>query len=190
MQRVDGKRTLGGAGTRGVVAVRLTVGMPSRRRIEWGCAVAVAAAAALPLTATARPEHGSVHATAAAVFVYGGTTGQDFPVVIETTRNGRKVTAARIAIRATCTSGNVATVPDGYQNMPVKRRKFSASFGPTTQRNDDGTTTDFQGSISGTFNKARTKVTGTWTFRATEHDGAGAVTDTCDSAKVTYSARR
>ena len=131
-----------------------------------------------------------MQAAAAAVFVYGGTTSQDFPVLIETTRNGSKVTAARIGIRATCTSGGAATVPDGYRNMPVKRRKFSASFGPTTQRNADGTTTDFQGSITGTFNRARTKVTGTWTFRATEHDASGAVTDTCDSAKVNFSARR
>jgi hypothetical protein len=59
-----------------------------------------------------------------------------------------------------------------------------------TTRNDDGTTTDFEGSVSGAFNKARTKATGKWTFKATDHDATGAVTDTCDSGSVSWSAKQ
>ena len=93
------------------------------------------------------------------------------------------MTKATIAIRVSCTSGGFATVPDQYPKLRVnKKRKFSASFGPVTNRNDDGTTTDFEGTISGTFNKARTSASGTWTFKGTDRDAAGAVTDTCDSA--------
>jgi hypothetical protein len=146
-----------------------------------------------PVTATAGPQHGVARAVIAAAggTVYGGASSQDFPVVIQTTRNGRRVTDARIAIRATCASGGSVVLPDGYRDMAVsKKRKFSASFGPTTQRNDDGTTTDFEGSISGSFNKARTKASGKWSFKATDHDAAGAVTDTCDSGSISWSARQ
>jgi hypothetical protein len=146
-----------------------------------------------PVTATAGPEHGAPRAliAAAAGTVYGGVSSQDFPVVIQTSRNGRRVTDAMIAIRATCTSGGFFVIPDGYRDLSVsKKRKFRASFGPTTQRNDDGTTTDFEGSISGSLNKARTKASGKWSFKATDHDAAGAVTDTCDSGSISWSARQ
>ena len=157
------------------------------------CVIATAALVAFQLAAAARTEHGSSRATTAAAggTVFGGTSAQDFPVVIATSKNGRKVVRASIAIRVACTSGARVTVPDAYANMPVnKQRKFSASFGPATQRNDDGTTTDFEGTISGAINKARTKASGTWTFKATDHDASGAVTDTCDSGKVNWTAKQ
>jgi hypothetical protein len=82
-------------------------------------------------------------------------------------------------------------VPDGYRALAVnKQRRFNASFGPTTTRNDDGTTTDFEGSISGTFNKARTKASGRWSLKATDHDATGAITDTCDSGRVSWTAKQ
>jgi hypothetical protein len=146
-----------------------------------------------PVTATAGPEHGAARAVIAAAggTVYGGASSQDFPVVIQTNRNRRRVTDAMIAIRLNCTSGGFFVIPDGYRDLSVsKKRKFGASFGPTTQRNDDGTTTDFEGSISGSFNKARTKASGRWSFKATDHDAAGAVTDTCDSGSISWTARQ
>jgi hypothetical protein len=121
--------------------------------------------------------------------VFGGATAQQFPVVIEMNKTGKKVVHARIAIRLTCTSGGRVTVPDHYGPLSVKRGKFSQSFGPDTLRNDDGTTTDFEGAISGTFNKARTKASGKWSLKATDHDSAGAITDTCDSGNVSWTAK-
>jgi hypothetical protein len=164
-----------------------------RRRIGWACAVAAGALVMSPLTAAASPEHGSLRAAhgGAAGTVYGGVTAQDFPIVIVTSKNRRKVVKATIGIRLTCTSGASASVPDTFAALPVsKKRRFGASFGPETNRNDDGTTTDFEGSISGRFNKARTKVSGTWSFKATDHNAAGAITDTCDSGSVTWRAKQ
>ena len=159
----------------------LSVGRIRVRRVGVACGVAAVTLAVAPIAAIA-----AVGGT-----VFGGTTAQDFPVVIETSKNGRTVTKATIAIRLTCTSGSTVTLPDGYRRIPVtKKRKFSVGFGPTTQRNDDGTSTDFEGTISGTFNKARTSVSGTWTFKGTDHDAAGAVTDTCDSGSVTFKAKQ
>ena len=173
--------------------MRLSRELLRQRRIGWVCAAAVGALVVSPLNAAARPEHGSLRATTAGAggTVYGGATGQDFPVVIETSKNGRKVVKAKIAIRLTCTSGSTLVFSDSYTSLPVnKRRRFGTSFGPGTTRNDDGTTTDLQGAISAAFNKARTKVSGTWSFKATDHDASGAVTDTCDSGNVSWTAKQ
>ena len=146
-----------------------------------------------PLDAAARPEHGSSRATTggAGGTVYGGATGQDFPIVIETSKSGRKVLNAKIAIRLTCTSGSILIFSDSYKDLTVnKRRRFNMSFGPATNRNDDGTTTDVQGAIRGAFNKARTKASGTWSFKGTDHDTSGAVTDTCDSGNISWTAKQ
>ena len=156
----------------------------SGRIIGWTCAVAAGALVVSPLTAAARPAQASGTA-------YGGVTAQEFPVVIETSKNGRKVVRATIAIRLACSSGAIVIVPDGYMAVSVsKQRKFSASFGPMTNRNDDGTTTDIEGSFSGSFNKARTKASGKWALKATDHDAAGAITDTCDSGSVSWTAKQ
>ena len=170
----------------GVLRQRLTGALCA---VVGGALVIVAS----PLAAAARPEDGSSRATTAAAggTVYGGDTAQGFPVVIETSKNGRRVVDASIAIRMTCTSGGAATVPDGYRGLAVnKKRKFKASFGPTTSRNDDGTTTDFEGSVKGAFNSLRDKVAGKWSFKATDHDTSGAVTNTCDSGSVSWSAKQ
>ncbi|HEX7187863.1 MAG TPA: hypothetical protein VF423_06540, partial [Actinomycetes bacterium] len=71
-----------------------------------------------------------------------------------------------------------------------RRGKFAFSFGPITERNADGTTTDIQGRIAGAFNDARTRLTGVWRLTVVEHDVAGAVTDTCDSGLVNWKAKQ
>jgi hypothetical protein len=153
--------------------------------------VATGVLAVSPLAAAARPQHASSRAAAAGAGgrVYGGASAQDFPVVIETSKNGRKVVKALIALDLSCTSGASISLPDDYSALSVsKKRKFSGSFGPETIRNNDGTSTDFEGSVSGAFNKARTKVSGTWSLKATEYDATGAVTDTCDSGSISWTA--
>jgi hypothetical protein len=151
-------------------------------------AVAAGVALAVPFAAPASTDTASTSAVSGVVF--GGLTAQDWPVVVELSKNGRRVVRASAGLRLTCTSGGFFNVPDAYGGLPVKNRKFSVSFGPTTQRNSDGTTTDLEGSISGSINKARSKVTGRWQLKATEHDAAGAVTDTCDSGVVSWSAKQ
>ena len=59
-----------------------------------------------------------------------------------------------------------------------------------TERNDDGTTIDLQGAVSGKFNRSMTSISGTWSFKATEHDATGAVTDTCDSGTINWTAKQ
>lgn len=122
---------------------------------------------------------------------YGGLTSQNIPVVVEMTANRRKVVRAVAAVDLTCTSGSGFVIPDEYTRLPISRKgRFSVRFGPVTQRNDDGTTIDLEGRISGRLNSTRMRITGTWRFKATEHDGTGAVTDTCDSGAVSWNAKQ
>jgi hypothetical protein len=170
---------------------RIHVALDTSRLGRAGMLAAVVLASS-PLPAAAAPEHGSALArSATAGASYGGLTSQDFPVVIEANKTRRKVVRATIAIRLTCTSAGFVTTPDSFVSLSVsKTGKFQSLFGPQTQRNDDGTTTDLEGSVKAAFNSSRTKVSGTWSFKATDHDASGAITDTCDSGSVSWSAKQ
>ena len=154
----------------------------------WRIGVTAAAAGALlvgtPMlpTATAATARGTT---------YGGLTSQGMPVFVDVTATKRQVTRVVAAVRMTCSAGGTWTVPDRFTKLPVsKRGKFRVVYGPVTQRNDDGTTTDFQGRATGALNDAKTKFTGTWRLIATDHDATGAVTDTCDTGLLTWKAKQ
>jgi hypothetical protein len=163
------------------------------RRLGSAGALAAAVVLGAPLVASARPD-GLAHSAAqgrAAGVSYGGVTPQLFPVVIEVSKNRKRVVVASIGLRLACTSGGLVNLPDGYTNLRLtKKGKFGASFGPTTVRNDNGTTTDFEGRMSGKLNAARTKVSGKWKLKVTDHDASGAVIDTCDSGAVKWKAKQ
>jgi hypothetical protein len=154
--------------------------MGTRRFVVVGMVAAVTIGAAPAASARVAPQGA----------VYGGTTSGDWPVVVEVNKKRTKVVRAITGIRLNCTSGGSASVPDSYKGLAIKKRKFSGDFGPDTQRNDDGTTSDFEGTITGALNKKGTKLTGTWTFKVTDHDTAGTVTDTCDSGALTWKAKQ
>ena len=90
-----------------------------------------------------------------------------------------------------CTAGGTWTIPNKFTKLAVtKSGKFHFAYGPFTERNDDGTTTDYQGRMAGALNDAKTKIVGTWRMIATDHDAAGAVTDTCDTGLLTWTAKQ
>jgi hypothetical protein len=156
--------------------------------------LAVAVLAGTPLVAPAAPRHDSTPAgtsAAAAAVVYGGVTPEGFGLMVEVNKSGRKIVRMHTGLRMQCTSGVFFAVPDNWTNMRVsKQRKFSASFGPEVERNDDGTMTDVEGTVSGKFNSSRSRVSGTWSLKLTHRDAAGTVTDTCDSGIVNWKAKQ
>lgn len=168
--------------------------LPDMSGLRRAGVLAAAVLASAPFADATASRAGSTHAhsaAAAAGVTYGGRTSQDFPVVVEVNKTRRKLARAIIAIRLTCTAGGFITTPDAYTRLSIsKSGKFGASFGPSTQRNDDGTTTDFEGSVSGRFKSRRTRVTGKWSVKSTDHDASGAITDTCDSGTVSWSAKQ
>jgi len=134
---------------------------------------------------------GAAAKTATRGVVWGGVTSQGWPVVVELRKKRREIVRAAIGLHLQCTSGSIANVPDTYRDVRVsKKGKFSASFGPETVRRDDGTTFDVEGSVSGALNSTRTKLSGKWQIKLTDHDAAGVVTDTCDSGAVSWTAKQ
>jgi hypothetical protein len=156
---------------------------------RWlGCVAAGVSVLLLAAPVAASGSPGKTRASTGAVL--GGFTAQNFPVVVELNKSRKRVSQIGLGIRMTCTSGGVFTVPDRYTGLKVsKKGRFGTSF-TDIDRNADGTTTDFAGTIAGSINKARTKAKGTWSLKVTEHDVAGAVTDTCDAANISWSAKQ
>lgn len=145
-----------------------------------------------PLMSVATAQGAEVLATSTTVGnTYGGITSQGLPVVVDMKANRRLIVRAAVVVELTCTSGTPGMSPDKFTRVPVSRSgKFNVSFGPATQRNDDGTTTDWQGSMKGALNSAKTRIVGTWVLAGVFHDAAGAVTDTCESGSVRWTAKQ
>jgi hypothetical protein len=155
--------------------------------------MATAVLGATPLVAAAAPRHDPTPPRMSAAttgLVYGGVTDDGFGLMVETNKSRRQIVRIATGLRLQCTSGASFSIPDGWKRLSVKKGKFSGAFGPSTQRNEDGTTSDLEGAVSGKFNRSKTSISGTWSFKATEHDAAGAVTDTCDSGAVDWSAKQ
>jgi hypothetical protein len=155
--------------------------------------MAAAVLGATPLVAAAAPRHDGTppRITAAATgVVYGGVTGDGFGLIVETNKSRREIVRMATGLRLQCTSGASFAIPDGWRRLSVRKGKFRGAFGPSTQRNEDGTTSDLEGAVSGKFNRSKTSISGTWSFKATDHDAAGAVTDTCDSGTVDWTAKQ
>jgi hypothetical protein len=139
-------------------------------------------------------EVGTSSKAAATGNTYGGLTSQKLPVVVDMKANRRQIVRAVTVLRLTCnpgTTGISGTLPDRYAKVPVsKKGKFGVAFGPITQRHADGTSTDFQGRISGKLNAAKTLLSGVWRIKETLHDATGVVTDVCDSGVVSWTAKQ
>lgn len=146
-----------------------------------------------PVLASAAPRHdrtpARISATTAGV-VYGGVTDDDFGLMVETNASRTRIVRMAVGLALHCTSGGVIGVPDGWTKLAVKKGKFGLTFGPETHRNDDGTTVDAEGAVNGKFNRSRTRISGTWSLKWTMHDPTGAVTDTCDSGTVNWTAKQ
>ena len=123
----------------------------------------------------------------------GGVTASGYPVVVQMSKNFKTIRRAVMAIRTQCTSGQSFVDHDTYVKLRVsKSGRFHASFGPDTNPTPPapGITETAQGSISGRFNKARTKISGTWRLTFVDKNAAGTVTNTCDSGAVAWHAQQ
>ena len=163
----------------------------------WQATVVGAAACALVIgtpmipVATASPASVVTPSATAVGNTYGGVTSKGFPVIVTMNATRRQVVRAIAAVEAPCTSDATLNSPDRFTKLAVtKSGKFKVVYGPYTVRNDDGTTTDYQGRMTGVLNDAKTKIAGTWRLIAVYHDPTGAVSDTCDSGLLTWSAKQ
>ncbi len=163
-----------------------------------GVAALAAVSVAAPITA-AQGATSSRARVAQGVF-YGGVIAAGYPVVIQLSATGRKVVRATIGLDLKCTTPGDITLPDTFTNLPVSRRtgKFSFSYGPVTPQEPPDPASgvsklEISGSITGTVNRARTRIKGTWNQKVVAYSAAdptgATILDTCDSGVVNYTAR-
>jgi hypothetical protein len=165
------------------------------------------AVAALASMAAAGPiagaEGAASKAKALAGVVFGGTTTQDYPIVIELDKTGRKVAKLDIALDLTCqTPDTTITIPDGIDGTKAtitvsKTGRFSAQQPVTRIPADAASGTpalDVSASITGRINAKKTSIKGSWERKVVFYDPTDPTTtkvlESCDSGSVRYSAKQ
>jgi hypothetical protein len=97
---------------------------------------------------------------------------------------------AAIGVDMTCQSGSFG-YDDGYFKVAItKSGAFKASFANQLVDDGQGRFSLWSGEVKGRFNRARTRVTGTWHVHDTDRDAIGNPTDQCDSGVVKFSAEQ
>ena len=159
------------------------------------------AVAALASVAVAGPiaaaEGASSSAKAAQGLVFGAVTAQGYPVVIQLSKTGRQVTRATIGIELKCQVPGDITIPDDVTKIPVSAAgKFSAEQ-PVTRIPADPAAglpaIDVSAKLTGTVNKARTRIKGTWQRKVVVYNPADPtgtqILDSCDSGVLNFTAK-
>jgi hypothetical protein len=127
-------------------------------------------------------------AAAPSGLVYGGETPQNWPVVVQLARDGRSVSKLVLALSLKCGSGAPIVNRDRFDRLKLTAGgRFQDGYGPVTTENGDGTTTDYRGSVAGKVGGG--KVTATSRLTGDFYDATGKLVDTCDSGKVSWTAR-
>lgn len=168
-----------------------------RRMLAVVAVASVAAAgpiaAAQGASSRAKPTSGVVYGGVLSV-VESGVSVPGFPVLIELSKTGRKVVRASIGLDLKCQMPGSITIPDFVDNLPVSSAgKFRAEQ-PLTHLDANPAQElpplDISAKITGTVNRTRTKIKGTWQRRIVIYDATGAnVIDTCDTGVLSFTAK-
>jgi hypothetical protein len=121
--------------------------------------------------------------------VFGAPTSQEWPLLLEVNTARSVITRAQVVLNEQCQSGHTAYgIGSGDKGIAIKRTgSFSDSYTAGPLALPEGATVTYSDQISGTFNKARTRITGTW-HEASTFTMSNGTTDTCDSGKVAFTA--
>jgi hypothetical protein len=153
-----------------------------------GVALAVSIAALVLPGSTAVAAAG--RSTAPVGTNYAGFVKGGWPIAIQVSKDGREIVQAAIGVDMTCRSGSFG-YDDGYFKVAITRSgAFKASFANQLVDNGQGRFSLWSGEVKGTFNRARTRVSGTWHVHDTERDAMGNATDQCDSGVVKFTAEQ
>jgi hypothetical protein len=139
---------------------------------------------------TARCDSGQIRwkARSARGRVYAGVSSTDHPVVVEVDRRGRSVQHLRFGWAAPCTPPESGSwlISEDFTNMPLSGGAFGLELPVDFALPDGGRRS---GGYALTGRIGRGSATGTVSVRVTDSDAAGAPTSTCDSGKVSWTAR-
>jgi hypothetical protein len=118
---------------------------------------------------------------------YAGLTSDGRPVVVQRSRDGRRVDSLWVSWSAPCQGGGGFSIGEGLVRFPVSRRgSFGDAFSDDLKLDVGGTRT-FAYDLSGDVGASR--ASGTFRVQVADKDPAGATTDTCDTTLLSWSAR-
>ena len=119
---------------------------------------------------------------------YGGSTSEAQPTVLQLTADRRNVKTLRLVWFADCSDGGGVGINDAFDDFPLAG---DGSFGDSftqTYPTDDGGQERYDYEIAGRVGS--TSASGTFHVVLTATDPSGAVTATCDSPMLRWSARQ
>lgn len=121
----------------------------------------------------------------------GGFTSQGWPGFFQLSRNGRMLMVGAIGLDMACQpSGNQFSIEDDYSRVPITSNgKLHASINVPPRLLADGSTVGVSGSMDGSVNRTRTKLTGTWQLQVA-YTQPGHAVDRCTSGTVRFTATR
>ena len=140
-----------------------------------------AATALLASAAVAAP------ALAAPSGSFKGKTSQDEKVSFKVV--GKKVKRFRFEYEAPCNDGRKLTGSFTFNPVPLDGRRFAVK-GSSTGELPDGTPTTSNLKLTGKFNKAERRATGTISISTELPNATGDGVATCRTGKLTYSAKK
>jgi hypothetical protein len=121
--------------------------------------------------------------------MFGAFTAQKWPVLFEVRTDRSLIRRMQIVMDEKCASGHrndgIGAVDKGISISRTGSFSDSYTNGPIAL--PEGWTVTFSDQIRGKFNKARTRITGTWHESATVAL-SGSIRDTCDSGTVSFTA--
>ncbi len=159
-----------------------------RRRASFVVAVSVLALslAGVP-SALARPAAAGGPADG---HTLGGLTSQHWPVVVEISRNGKRIPMITAGLDLTCTSGTDLPIPDRWVNVPIGPGgavSASVNLVPSSSSGSGVSLAGGTDTMIGRFNRKRGTFSGVWRAEATFSMSNGQ-TDDCNSGAVSFSA--
>jgi hypothetical protein len=114
--------------------------------------------------------------------IFAGATSDGRPIVLQRSRDGRKVDALWVSYTTPCQNEGGFAVGEELMNFPLR----SGAFGDTWTFEPDKTISVAY-TLRGRVGAAR--ASGSLRVQVTVKDDAGATTDTCDSTPLSWSAR-
>jgi hypothetical protein len=122
--------------------------------------------------------------------VLGGLTSQGWPVVVEISKNGKRIDQVAVGLNMTCTSGIKYGLDDGWSRLPFGAHgKIHASVViPPSPASSGESFTGGSDSFTGTLNRQKSTFSGVWDLVLTYKDSTGHA-DKCGSGRATFSAR-
>jgi hypothetical protein len=180
--RRRGRRIAGFAAAAAIVASLSVVSSGSAKNVSRQRQLEAAAARVTKAPPAILPASGKA---------LGGFTSQQMPVVLQITKQDKRIGIAATTLEMNCTSGDQPLLPDNWIKLPLsKKGAVNATVQLPPSAPAAGDTVGIAGgsdTFSGKLNAKKATFSGTWDLHI-DFSMPNNQTDSCDSGRVTFRA--